>query len=259
MNHSPTPRILLSACLAFSASLHAGVTQVIDFETGDKSQVYSEEQGPTASVEITQEHVRAGSYALKSVMNNKDKRAEVTNKYNRGAIGGENWYGWSVYFPADFPTDGRFDIISQFHDFHKGKPSWGEDGKAPTCIIHRDGRLQLDLKYQPAPQSTERHSFALGNFTPGAWHDFVVHVSWTHEADGFFKLWLNGELMVDYEGPTYMDYPKQKGPYFKIGNYKGAGNWPGTAPRVLYFDEFRMGDAEASFEEVNPAAVGEAE
>ncbi|MBE2204638.1 MAG: heparin lyase I family protein [Chthoniobacterales bacterium] len=90
-------------------------------------------------------------------------------------------------------------------------------------------------------------------YTKGRWHDFVVHVKWTHLPTGFMKIWINGELKLDYAGPTYLDYGAgSAGPYFKMGNYKGTFTWKGTMPRVLYFDEYRMGNANPSYKEVSP-------
>jgi len=248
---------LFTFVLLFATALQAKVVQVIDFETGDLSTTFEEKQGKEGSVKNTTEHARVGNHSVKTVMTKRDKRMEINNKYKRGTVGGVNWYGWSVRFAEDFPTDGRFDIFSQFHDFHKKLPEWGKDGKAPTCFLHRKGKLQLDLKYQTGTETTEHKSYPLGDIVKGEWIDFVVHVKWTHEDDGFFKVWRDGKLVVNHQGSTYMDYPAKQGPYFKAGNYKGASNWPGTSPRVIYIDEFRMGNGEASYEDVNPAAYAD--
>ncbi len=251
--------LLLVACLMsmiFSVPTYAGVIQVIDYETGDFSQVYKELDGPNASVEIVQSPVRKGSYAMKATVTTDDRRAEVNNKYKRGTVGGKNWYGWSVYVPSDYPGDGRFDIISQFHDYHSSQPAWSKDGKAPTHVMvdTTNSILKFDLKYQSGFETVAHKTWNLGSYTKGAWHDFVMEIVWSHDSSiGMLKLWLNGVQMINYNGPTYMDYGSGNGPYFKMGNYKGSANWPGTSPRVFYFDEFRMGDANSSYSEVNPA------
>ena len=244
--------VLTLAVLGSSAS--AVILQTFDFETGDLSQLGATEvDGPTASVTVSTAVSRRGNYAMKAYIQTADKRAEGVSQ-RRGTVGGVNWYGWSIYVPADYAGDGLYDIVSQFHDWHATQPAWGKDNRAPTCFLFTtSGNLQLDLKYQSAPQTVAHQSFNLGAYTKGAWHDIVVDVKWTHLSTGFMKVWVNGVLKLDYTGPTYMDYGAANGPYFKMGDYKGAYNWPGTSPRYFYMDEFRMGDASSTYDEVNPA------
>lgn len=246
---------VLALALLSTLSAEAGILEKIDYETGDLSQVKPPEiTGPTASVTVSTAIARRGTYSVRSYVQTADRRAEAVAKL-RGTVGGVNWYGWSVYFPSNFPGDGQFDIFSQFHDWHNNQPAWSLDNTAPTCFLVRNGRMQIDLKYQDEPLSTAHRSFDLGAYTKGAWHDIVVHVKWTHLTTGFLKIWINGALTVDYIGPTYLDYGANNGPYFKMGNYKGTANWTGTSPRIIYVDEFRMGDANSSYAEVNPGPL----
>lgn len=242
--------------------VQASLLQTFDFESGDLSRLEGIElDGPTASVTASADFARRGRYSMKVFINKADKRAEGACT-QRGTVGGVNWYGWSIYVPADQPNDGKFDIISQFHDWHQTQPAWALDGTAPTNVtLGEDGMLRFSLKHQgPADPvtgtpTTVHPLFNLAPATKGAWHDFVVNVRWTHLSTGFLKVWLNGDLLVDYTGPTYMDYGAGKGPYFKMGDYKGIYNWPGTGPRYFYMDEFRMGGENSSYDEVSPAQV----
>lgn len=241
----------------------AALLQIFDFETGDLSRVGSLElEGPTASVTVSTEVARRGNYSMKAFINKQDKRAEAVSQL-RGTVGGINWYGWSIHVPTTQPGDGKFDILAQFHDWHQQQPAWAKDGTAPTCLtLREDGLFQFSLKYQgpvnPATgnPTTVHQLFPLAPATKGEWQDFVVNVRWTHLSTGFLKVWLNGDLLVDYTGPTYLDYGAGRGPYFKMGDYKGVSNWSGTGPRYFHMDEFRMGDETSSYEEVNPAHVG---
>ncbi|MFA6960888.1 MAG: heparin lyase I family protein [Opitutaceae bacterium] len=248
--------------LAAVTPVRAGLLQTFDFETGDLSRLGSIElNGTTASVTVSTDVARRGKYSMKAFINKADKRAEGASQL-RGTVGGINWYGWSIYVPDNQHGDGKFDIITQFHDWHSTLPAWANDGTAPTNItLGEDNMLRFSLKYQgpmdPATgdPTTIHQVFDLAHCTVGTWHDFIVKVKWTHLPDGFLKVWLNGDLLVDYTGPTYMDYGAGNGPYFKMGDYKGIYNWPGTGPRYFYMDEFRMGDATSSYAEVNPALV----
>jgi hypothetical protein len=248
--------------LTVGTPVRAGLLQTFDFETGDLSRLGSVElNGPTATVTVSTDHARRGIYSMKAFINKQDKRAEGVSQL-RGTVGGVNWYGWSIYIPDNQHGDGKFDIISQFHDWHATLPAWADDGTAPTNLtLGEDNMLRFSLKYQgpvnPATgnPTTVHQVFDLAPCTVGTWHDFVVNVKWTHQSDGFLKVWLNGELLVDYTGPTYLDYGTGNGPFFKMGDYKGVYNWSGTGPRYFYMDEFRMGGADSSYAEVNPALV----
>ncbi|MDF3055824.1 MAG: hypothetical protein K0R17_39 [Rariglobus sp.] len=248
--------------LVVPSSVQAGLLQTFDFETGDLSRLEGIEiDGPTASVTASTDFARRGRYSMKAFINKADKRAEGVCTL-RGTVGGVNWYGWSVYVPDNQHGDGKFDIISQFHDWHTTLPAWADDGTAPTNLtLGEDNMLRFSLKYQgpvnpvTGNPTTVHQVFNLAPCTVGTWHDFVVNVKWTHLSDGFLKVWLNGDLLVDYTGPTYMDYGAGKGPYFKMGDYKGVYNWSGTGPRYFYMDEFRMGGAGSTYDEVNPAQV----
>ena len=68
------------------------------------------------------------------------------------------------------------------------------------------------------------------------------------------ELWVDGVLQVDYTGPNI--YLLDKGgrvrePYCNIqfGSYKSSSSTNNT---ILYFDELRIGDASASYEDVAP-------
>lgn len=246
--------ILIASITTLSLWNHAEIVQTIDFNDGTREGTYEEVQGSGASVTVTDERARAGSHSLRATITTPDRRSEFTNKYKRPVPGEVTWYGWSVLFPEGHPRDGRYDMFTQFHDFHKSQPQWSKAKRSPTALLLRETGLYLTLKFQSAAETVDFKGFELGEPLIGEWMDFVMQVNWTHDPKvGFLKLWINGELKVDYQGPTYMDYASKKGPYFKAGNYKGAGNWPGTSPRSLFIDEFRMGNEHATFEMVNPA------
>lgn len=237
-------------CTVYSLALNAAILEHYSFETGDLSQVGSVEiEYDSADVSVTKAVSRTGEYAMKAYIEHQDKRAEsVSNK--RGTVGGENWYAWSVYIPEDYAGDGLYDIFTQFHDWHESLPSWADDGRAPTNFTLQNGEIRFSLKFQSGEETVEHNLFSLGEYKVGEWHDFVVYIKWTHENSGFVKVWLNNNLKVDYVGATYLDYGAGNGPYFKVGNYKGVTEWSGTSPRILYMDDYRMGDEFSSYKEV---------
>jgi uncharacterized membrane protein YgcG len=48
------------------------------------------------------------------------------------------------------------------------------------------------------------------------WYDFVYHVKWSSGSDGFFQAWVNGQQLLNFNGPTL--YVGQSC-YLKLANY----------------------------------------
>jgi hypothetical protein len=265
MTQQLVKRALLWAGLLLSATLpsQAGLIETYDFEDGgNKLSNYNEidddldNPNVTAYIVNSTDIARRGTHSVKTLITNADKRAEVVSN-KRGTVGGINWYGWSMYIPSTTVINHTRAIVSQFHDWHNSQPAWGKDNRAPSCFtLETNGNFQFNLKYEnPAvPQTIIHQNFVLGAYTVGAWHDMVMQVRWTHLSTGFVKIWVNGELKLDYTGPTYMNYTAtNSGPYFKAGDYTGLYDWTGVGPRYFHFDEFRMGNSTSSYAEVDPA------
>ena len=72
----------------------------------------------------------------------------------------------------------------------------------------------------------------------------IVNVNWSHENDGFYKVWSNRELKYDFKGPTL--WQKGDESYMKFGVYR---NWleriwalgKDGGITVVYYDEIRIG------------------
>ncbi len=84
------------------------------------------------------------------------------------------------------------------------------------------------------------------------WIRMVVHFKPSTEGDGFIKMWLNDELVVNKSGMTKQS--GSQGPYFKHGIYFwGYEKFDHGKRAVAYFDNLRIGDETSSYESVNPA------
>jgi hypothetical protein len=230
-----------------------------DFEKGDLSGWRISGNSPT----ITSFPTRAGKYAMKTSLDrHKDKvpyRTEVSGP--RGEVGEEYWYGFSIFLPKDYVTDNIWEIVAQWH----GSPDFdiGENWRNPVMALSTNGGKWTLLNRWDAKRNTfesgkreyggtKRYDF--GAYKTEVWTDWVIHVKWSYQDDGILEIWKGGEKVVDQKGPnTFND---AKGPYFKMGIYKG---WkdpkrPGDAvsKRVLYHDEFRMAGAGANYKSVAP-------
>ena len=70
------------------------------------------------------------------------------------------------------------------------------------------------------------------------WYDFVYHVKWSSDSDGFMFAWVNGVQELAHRGPTL--YAGQ-GCYFKLANYHAASG----APSAVIHDRVVRGSSAA--------------
>jgi hypothetical protein len=87
----------------------------------------------------------------------------------------------------------------------------------------------------------------------GKWTQWVLHIKWSYQEDGFLTLWKDGTVVLDL--PNYPNtYNDKYGPYFKFGIYKWAWkhqqNRVGMPPRVIYYDDLYIGNDGASYDDV---------
>jgi hypothetical protein len=73
----------------------------------------------------------------------------------------------------------------------------------------------------------------------GRWTDFVFHIRHTRTDAGFVRLWVDGERVLDFHGPTTygpaFGYPEDGRFYFKLGLYRDDMQEPMT----IFLDEYR--------------------
>ena len=133
------------------------------------------------------------------------ERHELSGRYRVSK--GENWYAWSIYMPEDFKNvDPVSVILGQFHQekkhviwmFKNKRGGYWIENYVPEYTV---GSTQILSKEELL----------------GKWNDILVNVNWTHKDDGYFKLWANNKLILDFKGAT-----KSKGvkTYFKFGIYR---------------------------------------
>lgn len=257
---------LVAALLLLALSAPVARAAIIDTIAEDTAEARGVELNappdtPTcAKVTTATAPVRAGTTAFRHALENCGRRAEFAAR--KTAIGGTYWYGWSMYLPADFDDadpERTSTIPMQLATYPTPR-----DGKFPCggnghkISLATDGSVQYHLQHPTATADMVCDRYPLGRIGDwkGRWVDFVLHAKWTGDEDGFLALWTkvgDGDYAraIDYRGPTWWN-DEGDGPYFKMGLYTGIYNWKGAAPRVLYTDEYRLGDAASSFDEVRP-------
>lgn len=234
-----------------------GPTFSDSFESGNLSS-WKKEICCNHSAEVVSSPARTGSKAVKFTLKKEDpitagsKRAEL--KLGTVPANSEQWYAFSVFFPADFVPDPDMEIIAQWHnvpDFNQGE-TW----RTPALYLRpKNGKLYIQRRWDARPVNGNnpqgRETIDLGFYKTNAWTDFVFHVKWSHKGDGLLEVWQDGKLIVQKQGPNV--YNDAKGPYFKFGIYKpGWKNKPEqsrTNQRTLFFDDIRTGDTAISYRE----------
>ena len=242
-----------------SQSSKGPVTFIGDFETVDLKGWTVSGNAPG----ITSKPVRGGKYAMKTALDrHKDKVAYRTEVSGPGSnVGKENWYGFSIFLPVDYAVDNIWEIVAQWHgvpDFDKG-----EDWRNPVMALSTNGGkwglvTRWDAKVNTFEGGRRKYggtkTYDLGKYRRDVWTDWVVHVKWSYGVDGLLEVWRDGKNVVTQKGPNAFN--DKKGPYFKMGLYKGwkdpKRDSDAVSKRLLYHDEFRMAGANGRYEDVAP-------
>jgi hypothetical protein len=212
---------------------------------------------------VAQGRGRVGNSAMRTSLDRyQDRYPDRTEVMGPHAdIGKEYWYGFSIFLPEDYIPDRIWEIVAQWHaipDFDIGE-KWRNPVLALSTTNGRWGWVnRWDAKRNTFESGKREYGgvreYDLGPYERDAWTDWVVHVKWSYQPDGFLKIWKNGRLVIDQNGPNAFN--DARGPFFKMGLYKGWGDptkdCDAVTRRVLYHDEFRMGGSEATYHDVAP-------
>lgn len=221
--------------------------------------------------------VRGGSLAMQHHTKNCDERSELG--INPGLLKAEQeyWIGWSYFVPRNFnqPVAGKPDytIVHQmvygasFRDQRSGTTLFEcnqkstRNGKLTTrgapgshmTISPQGDRFNYGVTFYKGRDSQGRYLFGCKNVSIplqlDRWQDFVMHLKPSSDPQrGFVKIWKNGELYVNERVALLRPGVNIMGAW-KIGLYVGD---PGHGERLIYTDELRVGNANASFEAVSP-------
>jgi hypothetical protein len=224
--------------------------------------------------------VRNGKYSLRFEMRDSDcHRGDCPRGERKGAMGrsevtisnnqsgkyshdhGEHWYAWSMYIPKETTFHEGWTILGQFKETNSSK----ERNKIYKECENEDVGLRLGFKLQeeglvlfreacyskenqvnPKYHKVEKiilFSNQLKN-RKDQWLDFLMHVNWSYEDDGFINLWLNDKKAYEHEGINSSIPVKYKGKLpgvlFRFGIYNGFRSEP-LPPQVIYYDAFKKG------------------
>ncbi|WP_413282598.1 heparin lyase I family protein [Vibrio sp. MA40-2] len=149
---------------------------------------------------------------------NDRERSELSQKTNRQSNGDEYWYAWELYLPEDYPNVYPTKVaLGQFHQVN-GKPVFMFQNQSPpfndTWNPAIKGGYHLDR--QVNGETVTMWELLTEEELRGKWHRIELHVKWSKSSDGFFKVWVNGEQKVRFNGQTLF----KDTAYFKYGVYR---------------------------------------
>lgn len=218
-----------------------------EVQSANKTHSIARAQSPTRnSEESLRFEIRKNEIWVKS--NHASYRSEVsTNDFP--SMGAEKWYGFSLYLPADFPIEDNRLILAQW--WAKTKKHLGEVSRSPILQLRfAGGDLEVILRWyqDKIVHDDEKYNqvklYKFKKFPLGQWNDFVFHIKWMPDENGFIETWWNGKKIIDYKGVT--ENQDEVGPMFKFGLYRDQTD----KTYISYFSEYRTGN---SYEEVDPA------
>jgi Polysaccharide lyase len=198
-----------------------------------------------ATPTVVSDTVRSGSQAARFALTGDQDRSELILGGNGGGStngmiefgeGDEYWYGFSFYIVSMvYGEPGAHNLIMQFKGDDDGSPNFG---------------LQLwdyegdDGEYADDPKGLWSHGPSmdgdrfLAPVAEQAWHDVAIHFKASRVGDGFYELYLDGQL-IDARSGVSMIAPDAEFAYIKDGLYRNGGEIPGTSE--IRIDAARLG------------------
>jgi hypothetical protein len=196
------------------------------------------------SVTQSPARVTGGSNSLRIEVRSTDPQSSnsIRSEIIQGGdpVGTERWYGFNLYL-EDWVADDAGECVFQWHPENSR-------GTATASLWTSSGRyvFQTNLGGNSVSVYTD-----LGPILSNQWVSWVIHVKWAVDNSGILQVWKNGELVIDRPGIATCP---PEGTYFKLGINKFGWGIQASAStrRVLYFDEVRIGDEEATYTDVKP-------
>ena len=247
------------------------------FESGILSTSSLNSSGNTPEV-VTSQVARRGTFVMKSQLNNSSsdpERSEVSlNKLpdHNFAIGQEYWVGISTKLDEDF-NQGTFTddgMIMQWH-YRDWLPEYTDNFKPQPFLLRYkkiNGEKKIVFQHEFVDKSDNNKNKTLDlkvvRAYIGVGDDWFINIRFS-ETNGKFKVWRNGELVLDWSGNNHLT-ERPDGAYLKWGLYSfqyddisfpNNPNYtriPVGYSRTVYHDEVRMADATGSFDLVSPAS-----
>src|ERR1043165_1891315 len=204
-----TERILAFALLLWPLAALADAGYFCSFETSPMDCGFKEQAkvpGRASLVGIA----RDGSKAVRLYTEPGDNDVRGSGTWERNDLtldqartgcyeGAEQWWAHSVLSPGDYVAAAEGGVVAAFHHT-------GGRGQANFQIFVKPEGLRFTGAGGPSvafrsgdPGYYQKY---LGPLVKNRWYDFVYHVKWSSDSDGFMFAWVNGVQELAHRGPT---------------------------------------------------------
>lgn len=243
--------LILPAMLLLSATCHQkdddgreGLILESDFEGSNPFRGWDNDQH-CCDYSLTQSHDKfsEGNSSLRVDLRSTDReisgsiRSELVQ--DADPVGTERWYGFNIFL-ENWSDDNASESVFQWHPNNL-------TGTGTASLWTSGGRYV----YQTNAGGPNSEYTDLGPIISNRWVPWVIHVKWESDNTGVMQVWKDGKLVIDKTG---IQTAPPEGTYFKLGMNKWGWLDQSSAitQRVFYFDEVRIGDKKASYEDVRP-------
>lgn len=268
MAHRPSPALVVAVGLLAVAALVSGCVSSTtvgepfpgagvasgdgliwtgDAETGDLLQFKVTPQntaGGADEPEVVSDpaFVRTGSYAVRMTIPASGDgtgiccgaRSEIEPNIGQLREDDDLYFGFSTLLGAGFPTDARWQVITQWKN--------SGDGSPPLELSVENGEYLLSGG-AGHPGGTEPFRQAIAPAVAGVWVDWVMRIKFSADPNvGFVEVWHGDDRVLPrFSPPSGTMYPVSDGrptSYLKVGYYRNPDiSQPGT----IYFDDWKVG------------------
>lgn len=158
-------------------------------------------------------------------------------------------YGIKVFLHEGFKSDDNSNNFIQFHNA-------GIPGLIPNIsFMLKNKTLDLNLAWQTDPNKTnwdDLHEYFNVSDWFGRWVEIGMDTNWFQDETGYFKLFLDGVKVYEYNGP--MGYAGDTmGPYMKVGLHYPAGTLPAgstQSSQYVLYDNVKVGNNDSTMSDV---------
>jgi len=221
----PAPPVAALPSLLTEAGFENGFTGVSMAGVGDVQ--------PT----IATDAARTGSSSAKVVLTGSQDRSEMIVADNRNNTisfteGQERYYGFSFLVESmQYGRPGAHNLITQLKSDGDGSPAFG------LALWDFEGKRGLW-----SHGSAAGGDHFLAPIAHDAWNDVVVHFKASRTGQGFYEIFLNGQLIDSRQGINTI-LPDRTSAYLKTGLYRNGGQIPGISE--LRYDSLSLGTTAA--------------
>ncbi|KAH8812904.1 polysaccharide lyase [Xylogone sp. PMI_703] len=169
-------------------------------------------------------------------------------------LGDQGFYGFAFRLQDDWQSSPAqsYNIAQFIADF----TDTGCDDWMPSSMVWLVGnQLYSRVKYGSICSQQIRTFANVATISAGVWHTVTIQASWKSDNTGFYKLWLDGDKVIEeYNLPTMINDGR---PFdFHVGIYANGwhddGGMKGSQPfRQIWFDQISVG---TTFADANPSA-----